>query len=243
MACSDPVLLANGSAEEQAVTAPEELSPFFLGGQGERLHALVTLAAPTNGTTAYDLYKDESFDVNSVKVSRWDDLWGNFFSNRKQAEKDGRSEDDYAAHDMYIDNAQALNARISTLPGTYYFAVPCSATEAVDGVQRPVRGKMEAMFRRTSARMGAYTGKTAGGVVLDESWQENDGLVNTVSAGAPLGAPRTAYDPAHIEAGVWQVLPVYDGDHMALQGGMTKRNNIRPFYLELLETIDALPAA
>ena len=59
-------LLANGSAEDQAVTAPEELSPFFLGGQGERLHALVTLAAPTNGTTAYDLYKDESFDVNSV---------------------------------------------------------------------------------------------------------------------------------------------------------------------------------
>ena len=157
-------LLANGSAEEQAVTPPEELSPFFLGRQGERLHALVALAAPTNGTTAYDLYKDESFDVNSVKVSRWDDLWGNFFSNRKQAEKDGRSEDDYAAHDMYIDNAQALNARISTLPGTYYFAVPCSATEAVDGVQRPVRGRMEAMFRRTSARMGAYTGKTAGGV-------------------------------------------------------------------------------
>ena len=236
-------LLANGSAEEQAVTAPEELSPFFLGGQGERLHALVTLAAPTNGTTAYDLYKDERFDVNSVKVSRWDDLWGNFFSNRKQAEKDGRSEDDYAAHDMYIDNAQALNARISTLPGTYYFAVPCSATEAVDGVQRPVRGRMEAMFRRTSARMGAYTGKTAGGVVLDESWQENDGLVNTVSAGAPLGAPSTAYDPAHIEAGVWQVFPVYDGDHMSLQGGMTKRNNIRPFYLELLETVDALPTA
>ena len=59
-------LLANGSAEEQAVTPPEELSPFFLGRQGERLHALVVLAAPTNGTTAYDLYKDESFDVNSV---------------------------------------------------------------------------------------------------------------------------------------------------------------------------------
>ena len=59
-------LLANGSSEEQAVTAPEELSPFFLGGQADRLHALVTLAAPTNGTTAYDLYKDESFDVNSV---------------------------------------------------------------------------------------------------------------------------------------------------------------------------------
>ena len=27
---------------------------------------------------------------------------------------------------------------------------------------------------------------------------------------------------------------------MSLQGGMTKRNNIRPFYLELLESIDGL---
>ena len=36
-------------------------------------------------------------------------------------------------------------------------------------------------------------------------------------------------------------MPIYHGDHMSLQGGMMKRNNIRPFYLELLETIDALP--
>ena len=38
-------------------------------------------------------------------------------------------------------------------------------------------------------------------------------------------------------------MPVYPGDHMSLQGGMTKRNDIRPFYLELLELIDELPAA
>lgn len=28
---------------------------------------------------------------------------------------------------------------------------------------------------------------------------------------------------------------------MSLQGGMTKHNNIRPFYMELLEMIDDLP--
>ena len=234
-------ILANGSAEEQAAASPEELSPFFLGGQGERLHALVTLAAPTNGTTAYDLHRDESFDVNSVKISRWDNLWGNFFSNRKQAERDGRSEDDYAAFDMYIDNALALNERISTLPHTYYFAIPCSATEAADGVQRPIRSLMEAMFRRSAAQMGAYTGVTAGGFVVDESWQENDGLVNTVSAMAPIGAPATVFDPGEVEPGIWQIMPVFHGDHMSLQGGMMKHTNIRPFYLELLERIDSLP--
>ena len=100
---------------------------------------------------------------------------------------------------------------------------------------------MEPMFRRNAAQMGAYTGVTAGGFVIDESWQENDGLVNTVSAMAPLGAPYTDFDPKEVEAGVWQIMPTYHGDHMSLQGGMMKRNNIRPFYLELLETIDALP--
>lgn len=234
-------ILASGDEAEQEAAGADALSPFFLGGQGERLHALVTLAAPTNGTTAYDLYQDKSFDVSAVKVSRWDDFWGNFFSNRKQAEKDGRSGEDYAAFDMHIDKALALNARIATLPQVYYFAVPCSATQAADGAQRPIRSRMEPMFRRSSARMGVYTGVTAGGFVLDESWRENDGLVNTVSAMAPMGAPSKAFDPEAVTPGIWQILPTYPGDHMSLQGGMMKRNNIRPFYLELLDMIDTLP--
>ena len=234
-------ILASGDEAEQEAAGADALSPFFLGGQGERLHALVTLAAPTNGTTAYDLYQDKSFDVSAVKVSRWDDFWGNFFSNRKQAEKDGRSGEDYAAFDMHIDKALALNARIATLPQVYYFAVPCSATQAADGAQRPIRSRMEPMFRRSSARMGVYTGVTAGGFVRDESWRENDGLVNTVSAMAPMGAPSKAFDPKAVTPGIWQILPTYPGDHMSLQGGMMKRNNIRPFYLELLDMIDTLP--
>lgn len=234
-------ILANGDKAERDATALEELSPFFLGGQAERLRALVTLAAPTNGTTAYDLYQDESFDVSAVKVSRWDDLWGNFFSNRRQAEKDSRSEEDCAAFDMHIDNALAMNARIETLPQVYYFTVPCSNTEAAENGQRPILSSMEPIFRRSSARMGAYTGTTAGGFVIDESWQENDGLVNTVSAMAPIGAPSAPFDPNDIKPGIWQVMPTYHGDHMSLQGGILKRNNIRPFYLELLEWIEILP--
>ena len=234
-------ILANGDSAEEKATAPDDLSPFFLGGQGARLHALVTLAAPTNGTTAYDLYRDESFDVSAVKVSRWDDLWGNFFSKRRQAEKDGRSQADYAAFDMHIDNALALNARIETLPQVYYFAVPCSATRPAAGGQRPIRSLMEPIFRRSSARMGAYTGRTGGGFAIDESWQENDGLVNTVSAMAPVGTPSAVFSPDAITPGIWQILPTYRGDHMSLQGGMMKRKDVRSFYLELLELIDGLP--
>ncbi len=236
-------IMANGSAEERAATDFADLSPFFLGGQEERIRAVVTLAAPSNGTTAYDLHTDESFDAGAVDISRWDDFWGDFFSRRKKAEPDGRSADDYAAFDMHIDNARALNERISTLPGTYYFAVPCSATEpGEDGTQQPIRSIMEPMFRRSSVQMGCYTGATAGGFKVDASWRENDGLVNTVSAMAPSGAPAARYDPKDVTPGVWQVMPTYQGDHMSLQGGLMKKTDIRPFYLELLEMIDTLPA-
>ena len=234
-------LLANGDETERKACQTEDISPFFLGGQGARLRALVTLAAPTNGTTAYDLYLDSNFDPNAVKISRADRFWGGFFRNRPRTERDGRSEEDFADFDMHIDNALALNARIGTLTNVYYFAVPCSATEAKDDKQRPVRSVMEAMFRLSSIRMGAYSGVTAGGFVIDDSWKENDGLVNTVSAGAPIGAPSKAFFPDAIEPGIWQVMPKVRGDHMSLQGGMMKRKDIRPFYSELLEMIDSLP--
>ena len=100
---------------------------------------------------------------------------------------------------------------------------------------------MEPMMRKHSILMGAYKGRSAGGAVLDETWRENDGLVNTISARAPFGAPLKDYDADDVRPGVWNVMPVLRGDHMSVVGGMLKRRNMRPFYLELLQMLDALP--
>lgn len=35
-------------------------------------------------------------------------------------------------------------------------------------------------------------------------------------------------------------LPVYYGDHMSLQGGMTVVNNVKPLYIEHLSMINSL---
>ena len=234
-------ILANGSTTEQAA-GTDDISPFFLGGQGDRLHALVTLAAPTNGTTAYDLWDDENFDPDAVKIPGSELLMGKLFNGGAGKERDERIEEDFAAFDMHIDNALALNAAIETRPDVYYFAVPCSAS-IVDGEgnQIPLTTKMEGMFRKTSRLMGAYTGTTAGGITIDSSWKENDGLVNTVSAYAPSGAPAVTFDAENIQPGVWNEMPVFRGDHMSIIGGMTIKKDIRPFYLELVRMIDALP--
>ncbi len=232
-------LLANGDDEERKAAVSGDLSPLFAGGMENRIHAVVTLAAPTNGTTAYDLYRDPGFDPSSVPVPWSDRQQAKLFESRPSRSDDGRDSRDRASFDMHIDNALSLNGRISTLKSVYYLAVPCSATyKGKDGDWHPIRREMEGMFRKSSAVMGAYSGRSEGGFPLDDRWKENDGLVNTVSAGAPFGAPVAETD--EIVRGKWNVLPVYRGDHMSLQGRMTVRNDIRPFYRDLIRMIDKL---
>ena len=94
---------------------------------------------------------------------------------------------------------------------------------------------------KSAILMSRYTGSTRGGVVIDESWQSNDGLVNEVSAKTPSGAPGKAFVPGEaLTAGIWYEMPTTVGDHIYFQGGMTKRVKIRPFYLEMVQMISNL---
>ena len=249
-------VLRNGSEAERAATDESDLSPYFKGGNGDGLMAVVTLAAPTNGTTAYDMYEDESFDLSAIAIPEEYEKNSGSVSRRTAVEPDGRASWDYASFDMHIDNALALNETITTFEDVYYFAYPCSSTVvAEDGSVSPDPSITENMFMKGAIYMSNYTGTTKGGFVLDESWQSNDGLVNEVSAGAPIGAPARAYDPALASApvksgdpsanliltpGVWNVMPTYKGDHMSLQGGFTIRKNVKPFYLEMAKMISGL---
>ena len=233
-------LLAHGDEAERRETAPEELSPFFAGGGEKHIHSLVALASPMNGTTIYNMIEDPAYDQASVKVPWWSRIFARIAARGTKAEKDGRDERDYASYDMHIDRAGEMNERIQTLPDVYYFSVPCSDTAGQpDGTYRPNRG-MEPLFVMWAVRMGAYAGKTEGGIVLDETWRDNDGQVNVVSAMAPTGAPSRPLDREDIERGVWNVFPTVEGDHCWLQGGLMHRHDIRPFYLDLLTMISRL---
>ena len=232
-------ILRNGDAAERAATEEGGLSPFFKGGNGDKLVALVTLAAPTNGTTAYDLYEDESFDLSSVKIPAEYEKNSGAVSKATKAVQDGRAAYDYAAFDMHIDNALALNERISTFEDVLYLAYPASSTmKKEDGSVYPDPSITENMFLKGAVYMSSYTGATKGGFELDASWQDNDGLVNTISAGAPFSAPQVRYeDDPVLKPGRWTVMPVFKGDHMSVIGGFTKRTKMKPFYLEMVKMI------
>jgi triacylglycerol lipase len=232
-------LLAHGDGEEREKTSPEELSPLFAGEGEDHLHSVVTLASPMNGTTAYDLFEDESFDPGSVKVPWWSGGLARMMALGTRPRRDGRDERDWADWDMHVDNALALNERMRALESVYYFSVPCSCTRRQpDGSWKPEIRRTEPLFVMRALQIGQYSGVTKGGTVVGDAWRENDGLVNTLSAAFPLGEERLPLDPERPGKGVWNVFPTYDGDHMALQGGLMRRHDVREFYLGLLRMIE-----
>ena len=93
---------------------------------------------------------------------------------------------------------------------------------------------------RTSTLMGSYCGVTAGGCVMDEAWHANDGLVNTLSARAPFGAPSKPFDRNKIERGVWNVMGDLHADHGYFSGGFVKKCDPHPFFRDLKELLEGL---
>ena len=88
--------------------------------------------------------------------------------------------------------------------------------------------------------MGMFEGVTAGGVELDESWKENDGLVNTISERAPFHAPQKDIDPENIEPGIWNVYPTMHADHMFFSGGFFRTTDIRTYFVNYIQSVNTL---
>lgn len=234
-------ILLQGAKDEIAETEADDLSPFFRGGSKVRIHSIVTLASPLNGTTAYDMLEDENFDPNGVNAPMWSNFLAKILVKSLVPEKDGRDERDYASYDMHIDNAAEMNRHLTTFPDIYYFSVPCSSTkDAGNGIHRPQRKITDPFFVRRSIQIGCYSGTTKGGTVIDNAWHENDGLVNTISARAPFGEPQQKLTRKNLRPGVWNICPVYHGDHMMIHGGLTKRRDVKNYYLKMLAMIDSL---
>jgi hypothetical protein len=160
-------------------------------------------------------------------------------SDNLQLPTDGRDARDCGDYDMQIDQALLLNRRMDTLPNVYYFSVPCAFTKKRGDRYVPRKG-MEPFFVMRSFQMGQYSGLTKGGTRIDQRWGKNDGRVNTISEISPFGAPRKHLEPDNLKPGIWNVYPVYKGDHMSLQGGLLHKKNIRSFYTDMLTMISAV---
>ncbi|MBQ0071365.1 MAG: hypothetical protein KBS81_05855 [Spirochaetales bacterium] len=64
--------------------------------------------------------------------------------------------------------------------------------------------------------------------------------MNTISAKGPIGQPQENYTGQNLVPGLWYNMPLVEGEHMALQGGLFIKHPVRPFYLEMLSMIRGL---
>ncbi len=229
-------LMMNGSEAEIKATDKSDISPLFTGGKGDYIYSVTGLAAPYNGTTAHpgrDVINAKKFAPLNQR------LVVTAVGSLTDPIPDGRAEYDCAGYDLGIDRAIEITQTWHYSDDIYYFSVPCCMTNTDEnGVTTCNERDFEFIYADAATVMCEYTGVTEGGVVLDESWQPNDGLVNTKSARAPFNARAVDYSGGRAQKGVFNVYPVYRGDHMSLMGGLLHNNNIREFFVEMMTNIN-----
>ena len=261
-------MLANGNAEEIKATG-RETSPLFTGGKKDWVFSVTTLCAPHNGsqltcivdeigniagiTDTTQLLVNLMFKLAKQTNSAFGttDLMLDQFGvhNTGSGEEDitqalhevesmGK---DHAIYDLSPDGAAELNRQIETVKGVYYFSYAYSTVSdgSLLGGKVPLLTTLPVLMP-TALAMGAYRGTTSGGIVIDDSWLDNDGLVSVVSAQYPMGEAHKDLDTENVEKGVWNVAPTVEGDHGTAVGVNADGEKTRSFYDTLFAMVASL---
>lgn len=254
-------ILCYGAKEEIAATTDGTLSDFFKGGRTDWIRSITGLAAAYNGTSLA-MNHQAMAAIEKERIDRFCTLPGplrrahdavthGVFDVLKRMTSGTVAKPDTGLYDMDPDEAVLLNRSIRMLPNVYYFSVPHDATRpSDDGTHRvPDRLVCDLFFRPFSHVTGRTMTVTKGGLSLDERWQHNDGIVNTVSETAPFDKPSDeiteqpspALAARGFSPGVYHIFPTYPGAHMALLGNVFQPTDRGVVYLQnLMRMINAL---
>ena len=263
-------LLTNGSPDEIAATDSDDISGLFTGGKGNWVKSATTICTPHNSSTIYYPLKALGLYeiVQNISFLYAGVMGRSFFNGRLvdfhleqfgltdvfNGEKaDGLIEslirveqnlDDTCIYDLTPEGTAKLNKECTINNDIYYFSYPFTTTNNVGFLNAEIPDiKTNPVIYLTALVMGItpeftdpYTG-----IVYDESWHANDALVNTESAKYPVDEPHKDYDEENVEKGIWNVMPVQQGDHGAAIGLFSDEKQIKTFYLNLCEMLCKLP--
>ncbi len=255
-------LLEYGNEAEKEASG-DDASELFKGGKGELINSVTALCAPHNGSTLFyvvDQYKVVDLAMEIVYLGGGlskNNAIGEFYDFRLEhfgvdssAADAGTIIDtvfsqgtDNAAYDLSPDGAAQINKQIKLVPDVYYFSYAYSTTNLsmLTGNQVPDMTSTLAILIPTALLMGKYSENTVTDFPIDETWLENDGLVNVVSAKYPAGDEWQDYDAENIVTGKWNVMPVRRGHHGTVIGLSADNNETHDFYLELINMIESRP--
>ena len=263
-------LLAYGDKAEKSATG-RKTSPLFTGGKADWVNSITTLCSPNNGSTLTCIVDDigsvagvdnsteliENFLFKYAKETNsangLTDLMLDQFGIDSKTGSDVEiteairaiesAGDDNAFYDLSPDGAAAVNSRIKTVNGVYYFSYAFDTTQKATLINGSVpKANTFLLFYPLAAAMGTYTGTTEGGIIIDESWQANDGLVPVCSARYPANDPHCEL-PAEVKdvmPGIWNMTPVREGNHATPCGFGMSVAEMHSFYDEICGRISEL---
>ena len=184
---------------------------------------LVTLAASLTGDTVINKLYDFQLEQFGITCVPGDTIEEKVALLTSLGFADGT---DNAFYDLTTEGTNALKTGWATFDNIYYFSYSCDKSYKAGGADMPDPDMMIALIP-FSMIMGSY--HSASELVynvdgslysaIDDAWQMNDGMVNTISSRYPFGTPHKEYNVNSIESGVWNVHPDIDEDHFGVIGG------------------------
>ena len=261
-------LMAEGCKEEVDATGADT-SPLFTGGKGDWVNSVTTLCAPHNGSSLTCVL-DSLGTVSGKSVTQiisslcfaaagaaqgasgvYDFMLDQFGINPNDGSMNSEETvsalfslgTDHAGYDLSPDGAAKINSWVKAVNGVYYFSYAyCTTKEGtILSSQVPDSGTLAILYPFALA-MGQFKGTTTkDGIVIDETWQENDGLVSVVSARYPSGEDHIDYKSGNnFKTGVWYFMGTRKGHHGTVIGLQADTEETHKFYDDLFKMTDSL---
>lgn len=255
-------LLAHGAPEEVEASGPN-VSPLFKGGKGDWIYSVTAICSPLNGTSAHDtveryrlknLLRYSTYlysgtlgrtPLNGRLVDFHLEQFGltntpgqNDSDSFREAVKRINASDDHVEYDMSPEGTKLINDRIKITPGVFYFSYPYNSTRVTKNGKTHLPSYTKFPFlSMTSALMTSDMKRHADeGDNLEKFY--NDGLVDTFSATHPHSEPHILWeDVTTLRPGVWNVMPITQGDHGTAIGLFESREVTAKFYDHLVDVI------
>jgi len=174
------------------------------------------------------------------------------YMNRVFASNIWRSNNrDLSVYDLSIDGAAALNSWVRTSGNVYYFSINHKATNTglITGWQYPQASMNSALVPAAYPNawplpqgMGNIQRVTPAGIVVNNAWWANDGLVSVNSMRGPSNATTINYTNQTPVKGKFQAKSTLNGyDHLDIVGISTWAADVRPLYRTHAALINSCP--
>lgn len=271
-------LLEDGSIEEMNA-GYADISPLFDATQDTTglVHSVTTIAGINNGTTLANCISELIPTVQELVAGIgamaggfdcdnpiYDFKMGQFGLDRKDNEdwlaylERVRSSsiwqtDDVCLYDLKPTGMHEINGWVEAHPNVYYFSYTTEQTYRrswpAPHYQLP-RIDMFPVLMPLGLMIGTYSGTLDYGIVIDSSWWENDGVVNTKAQKYPFlnSMDMVMEYNGTPQIGMWNHMGLLDSDHWDIMGcgfeGITgpygTKNGLMQFYNDLASLLHSL---